>query len=179
MSLFFLFEFLTLSDRKRAQKFIYVAAQRAKRKGDWRRRTQGLGGTPPEHLQHTALISTREGQDHWGTRLPPHDFTLSPAKQRTVVSRQVERPAFETTGRNPLSRLLAHDPILTLPCTFAPTNDRDDMVSATSSGGDDSRFPIQQKHSTDATSNRTAKIHSQHPERQTPREPKLPGEECW
>ena len=47
---------------------------------------------PPEHLQHTALIST-----HRGPR--PLDSTLSPAKERAVVSQQVERHAFETIGR--------------------------------------------------------------------------------
>ena len=73
--------------------------------------------TPPEHLHHTALISIRADQDHWRVRLPSHDFTLSTARQQTVVSRQVER--------NPLSRLLAHDPILTLTCILAPANDRE------------------------------------------------------
>ena len=77
-----------------------------------------------------------------------HDFTLPPARQRTAVSRQVKR--------NPLSRLLAHDPRLTLTCIFAPANDRDDMVSATSRGGNDSLFPVQQRHSIDTTSNWTA-----------------------
>ena len=77
----------------------------------------------------------------------------------TVVSRQVER--------NPLSRLLAHDPMLTLTCIFAPANDRDDMVSATSRGGNDPRFPVQERHRIDATSNWTALITSQHPENVT------------
>ena len=38
------------------------------------------------------------------------------------------------------------------------TNDRDDMGSATSSGGNNSRFPIQQRHRIDAASNWTAMI---------------------
>ena len=36
------------------------------------------------------------------------------------------------------------------------TNDRDDMGSATSSGGNNSRIPIQQRHRIDAASNWTA-----------------------
>ena len=38
------------------------------------------------------------------------------------------------------------------------TNDRDDMGSATSSGGNNSRFPIQQRHRIDAASTWTAMI---------------------
>ena len=128
--------------------------------------TQALGSLENSSSTSTTMHLSRPtaGQDHF------HDCTLSPAKQRAVVGQQVERHAFQTTGRNPLSRLLAHDPILTLTCIFAPTNDRDHMVNATYSGGNASRFPVQQRHSIDATSNWTELINSQHPERQTPRE---------
>ena len=41
-------------------------------------------------------------------------------KQRAVVSQQVERHAFETTGKIHCPHPLAHDPTLTLTCIFAP-----------------------------------------------------------
>lgn len=47
----------------------------------------------------------------------------------------------------------AHDPILTLACIFAPTDDRGHMVNSTSSGESASRSPAQQRHSIDAPSN--------------------------
>ena len=86
----------TTSQQKRTEHAL------AQRKRHWRRRHPGLevAGELTEHLRQTALISRHRGQDH------SHDFTLSPAKQRAVVIQQVERHAFETTGTNPLSRLL-------------------------------------------------------------------------
>ena len=72
--------------------------------------TPWVAGELNEHLHHTAQISTRRGAKTTGelSELPSHEFTLSPTKQRTVVSHQVERHAFEITGRNPPSRLPSH-----------------------------------------------------------------------
>ena len=76
----------------------------------------------------------------------------------------------KTTGVRLPFHNFAHDPILPLACIFASTRDRDHMVNGTSSGGSASRCPAQQRHSIDATSKWTARVNSQHPERQTQRE---------